>query len=71
MLAMWGYNTLSRNKTSSFDDIIATANQSEKKIYSIANGQLLYLIICGPVGCTLTFVDFANAFSVDYRGPYR
>ena len=31
MLAMWGYNTLSRNKTSSFDDIIATANQSEKK----------------------------------------
>ena len=37
MLAMWGYNTLSRNKTSSFDDIIATANQTEKKINSIAN----------------------------------
>jgi hypothetical protein len=37
-------DTLNRNKTSNFDDIIATAKQSEKKNYSIANGQSLFLI---------------------------
>jgi hypothetical protein len=37
-------DTINRNKTSNFDDIIATAKQSEKKIYSIANGQSLFRI---------------------------
>ena len=68
MFAMLVFFTLRRNKTSNFDDIIATANQCEK---SFLLYQSLYLIICGPVGCTLTFVDFSYAFSADYRGPYR
>ena len=37
-------DNLNRDKQSNFDDIIATAKQSEKRIYNVATGQSLFLI---------------------------
>ena len=59
-------DTLYRDKQSNFGDIIATAKQSEKRIYSIATGQSLFLIhrrdkkrlqlVCKNVRCDFSIV---------------
>ncbi len=59
-------DNLNRDKQSNFDDIIATAKQSEKRIYNVATGQSLFLIrrrdkkrlslVCKNVRCDFSIV---------------
>jgi hypothetical protein len=59
-------NTLNRDKQSNFGEIIANAKQSEKRIYSIATGQSLFLVhrrdrkrlqlVCKNVRCDFSIV---------------